>query len=306
MRKFLAVLMATAALGIVSVDAEAAKRLGGGSSIGKQRQAISPQQAAPKAPAQQQQAAPNTPPAQQPAPSGASKWLGPLAGLALGAGLASLFMNNGLAGALGGILMMLAIAAAVFFVIRMLRARSQPQPLRYAGAGAPHQEPVVGSGYGNEPVMRETLQQPAANPAAAPHSVAATLGSAPATREWPAGFDAAQFVRHAKLNFVDLQAANDARDFAALREMLTPELYRDIEASIKARGDAPQQVEVMTLNAEVLDVAEEGDLYVVTVRFTGTLREDAAGPTESFSELWHLEKPVRGKSGWLVAGIQQA
>jgi len=29
-----------------------------------------------------------------------SKWLGPLAGLALGAGLASLFMNNGFAGAL--------------------------------------------------------------------------------------------------------------------------------------------------------------------------------------------------------------
>src|SRR5687767_2384580 len=98
--------------------------MSGGRSIGKQREAVSPNQAAPKAPAQQQQAAPtqqqaapNTPaapPAKQ--ATGMSRWLGPLAGLAIGAGLASLFFNNGLGGALLGILAALALGMGVFFL----------------------------------------------------------------------------------------------------------------------------------------------------------------------------------------------
>ena len=62
---------------------------------------------------------------------------------------------------------------------------------------------------------------------------------------------------------------------------------------------------MLTLNAEVLDVATEGDAHVVSVRFSGLIREQAEGNPEPFSEVWHLEKPVNGRSGWLVAGIQQ-
>src|SRR5512134_2918311 len=85
MTRFLAILTAVVGLSMAAVDAEAASRMGGGRSIGKQRDMT--QQAQPKAPAQQQQA-PATP---QQQPSGMSRWLGPLAGLALGAGLAALF-----------------------------------------------------------------------------------------------------------------------------------------------------------------------------------------------------------------------
>ena len=49
----------------------------------------------------------------------------------------------------------------------------------------------------------------------------------------------------------------------------------------------------------------ESDLYVVSVRFTG--HDPRAGPREpeAFSEIWHLEKPVNGRSGWVISGIQQ-
>ncbi len=281
MNNSLAVMAAVVGLSIVSIDADA-RRMGGGSSIGKQRPAITQQQAAPKAPAQQPAA---TAAPAQPA-SGASKWLGPLAGLALGAGLASLFLNNGLAGGLGALLMIAALVAAAVFVVRMLRARTANPPIQYAGAGAqtdvqPQISPVFGGG------------------SAAPNSVAATTGL------WPAGFDAAEFARHAKLNFVDMQAAHDRKDLSAIRDRLTPDLCKEIEADMRASGDAPQTTDVVTLNAEVLDVVTEAELYVVSVRFSGLIREAANQEPQAFSEIWHLEKPVSGRSGWMVSGIQQ-
>jgi predicted lipid-binding transport protein (Tim44 family) len=281
MKQFLAILTAVVGLSMAAVDADAA-RFGGGRSIGKQRDMT--QQAQPKAPAQQQQA-PATP---QQQPGGMSKWLGPLAGLALGAGLAALFLNNGMAGILAGLLLLGLIVAAVFFVFRALRGRSSPQPVQYAGAGA----------AGNAPLPSQQLY----GGGAAPGSVAAT--TAGATR-WPAGFNADEFARQAKLNFVSMQDASDRRDLSTMREFLTPELYREIEADIHAQGHAPQKTEVVTLNADVLDVATEGDLYVVSVRFSGLIRENAGEDPHAFSEVWHLEKPVSGHSGWIVSGIQQ-
>lgn len=290
--KTLTVLIATFfTLGLFAFEAEA-KRLGGARSIGKQREAISPQQAAPKTPAQQQQTASGTP-AQQPVqqPAGASKWLGPLAGLALGAGLAALFLNNGLTGVLAGLLMIAAIVAAAIFAARLLRARSTNAPLQYAGAGT--------QGSPHRPLPAATATAPAFGGSAAANSVAATTG------RWPAGFDAEEFARHAKHNFVRLQAAHDARDLSTMRDFLTPEMFREIETDILSTGNAPQKTDVVTLNSEVLDVVTENGAYLVSVRFSGLIRETAADEPQEFSEIWHLQKPVDGSSGWLIAGIQQ-
>jgi predicted lipid-binding transport protein (Tim44 family) len=91
-----------------------------------------------------------------------------------------------------------------------------------------------------------------------------------------------------------------------IRDFLTPQLAREIEADIRTSGDAPQKTEVITLDAEVLDVAEESGMYVVSVRFSGMIRETEGAEPQPFSEVWHLEKPLNGRSGWLLAGIQQA
>ena len=196
-------------LAMVGVEAEAAKRLGGGKSMGMQRNTT--QQAAPNAPAQQQQAQQAGAPAQQPAaaalPAG-NKWLGPLAGLAMGAGLMALFMNNGIAGALSGLLLAAAIAVVAVLVFRALRGRTAQAPMQYAG----HQDTAS-----PEPMAM-------GGGAAAPQSVAATAG------RWPADFNAAEFVRHARLNFVRLQEAHDARNSTALADFLTADLLADLQA----------------------------------------------------------------------------
>jgi predicted lipid-binding transport protein (Tim44 family) len=281
MKTLLAVLVALVSTSLMIEDAEA-RRMSGGRNMGMQRSAPAQQQAAPKAPAQQQQAAPATP-AQQPQPAGASKWLGPLAGLAIGAGLAAFFFNNGMTGLLTGLLIVGLLAAAAVFAARVLmRGRVAQQPLQYAGAGA-------------------TERSVAALPGGAgTHSVAATTSGAPLE------FDTAGFIRQARLNFVRLQEAHDKKDLSMLRDFLAPDVYREIEADIRAAGEAKHATEVLTLEAEVLDVTEEAGSYIVSVRFSGLMREDTGGDAAPFTEIWHLEKPVAGRGGWLVAGIQQA
>ena len=312
MRKSVAIVVALIGFSMIAPYADA-KRVGGGRSAGMQREAMP--QTPPRAPAQQQQAAPSQQAQAAPAaaaakqPSGMSRWLGPLAGLAIGAGLASLFMNNGLGGALMGILLMAAIVFGVVMLFRMFRGgrqAQQGQTLRYAGA-----QPYGGRA---EPVASPS---PAPAPAvsygggAAPHSVAATtVGATPAaaaaTSPWPADFNADEFARHAKTNFLNLQKANDRGDVEAVREFMTPELAKEVEADIRANGAAAQTTDVVTLDAQVLDVATEADRYVVSVRFSGLIRETPGTEPQPFSEIWHLQKPLSGRSGWLVAGIQQA
>jgi predicted lipid-binding transport protein (Tim44 family) len=63
--------------------------------------------------------------------------------------------------------------------------------------------------------------------------------------------------------------------------------------------------EIVTLNAEIVEVVTEADAHWASVRFTGLLREDNAPTPAPFDEVWNLTKPVSGTTGWLLAGIQQ-
>lgn len=82
-------------------------------------------------------------------------------------------------------------------------------------------------------------------------------------------------------------------------------MYAEISMQMMERGDAVQKTDVVTINAELLEVAQEPDLMVASVRFTGLLRENDSAP-ESVDEIWHVQRnPDNPKSSWLLAGIQQ-
>ncbi|NOT17681.1 MAG: Tim44 domain-containing protein [Sulfuriferula sp.] len=257
-----------------------AKRFGGGKSFGKQRESIS-QTAPTRAPM-------SAPPAAAPAKSGMSKWLGPLAGLAAGGLLASMFMGHGFDGIKGmDILMMIALAAGAFFLFRMLRRTPAPgtqqQPATaYTGYSEPVAVPAMGSGGGYNAAPQATSTRP----------------------DW---FDDAAFVREAKSHFIRLQAAYDAADLNDIREYTTPEIFAEISMQIQERGTEPQKTEVTLLNADVIDVVTEADFITVSVRFHGLIREVANAPAEPFNEIWHIQKPANDRSApWHIAGIQQA
>src|SRR5882672_91460 len=266
------------ALGVIALadDAQAA-RLGGGRSLGSQRQMTTPQkQATP--PSQQQ-------PASAPQPAG-SRWLGPLAGLAAGLGLGWLFAQGGFGSAMGGLLMALLAGAAVFALMRFLsRGRSQGSPLQYAGLG------------------NETVAAPP------PSQLPGDAGTRPDFRSQfvaniPPGFDVDGFLKEARRNFLRLQEANDRGDLVRLRQVTTQEMF-DALKSEGQESPAGQQTDVVTLNASLLELVTERDLHWASVRFSGSMREEARSAAEPFEEIWNLCKPVSGSSGWLLAGIQQ-
>jgi len=287
MRKaFLAIFAVVIALGLSIGNAEAA-RLGGGKSVGMQRQAVTPKPAAPT-----QQAVPTRPatPATAPAPAATPKrnWLGPIAGLAAGLGIAALLSHFGFGEGLANVVMIALLAMAALVVFRLIfrrPAKAPEEPLQYAGAN-------LGANLGGEPAC-------APPPAAFPGSAGDASGRV------PADFDVDGFLRVAKLNFVRLQAANDAGDQRDLDEFLTPSLGAEIRRQMAERGGEKQQTDVVTLNAELLEVVTEGDQHIASVHFNGMVRERADAAAESFSEVWHLSKPTDGSSGWRVAGIQQ-
>jgi predicted lipid-binding transport protein (Tim44 family) len=263
-------LLAVAILGLggilAATDVEA-RRLGGGRNIGAQRNVTAPPTQTPA-----RQAAPAQQPAGQAAPAATgSRWLPILGGLALGGMLGYLFGGSGMLGIL--LLALLAIAAVVAVRAFMRRRAEAPQPVQYAG-------------------MRETIQM-------SPGS-AGTQAPVAKTR-LPAGFDASGFLRAAKLNFLRLQTANDAGRLEDIREFTTEELYEALKRDLGEK----QQTDVIALEADLLEVATEGERHWASVRFTGTVREAPGAAPEPFAEVWNLVKPADGSSGWLLAGIQQ-
>jgi len=260
---------------ILADDVEAA-RLGGGRSIGAQRQVTAtPKQATP--PTQQQ-------PATAPQPSGPGRWLAPLAGLAAGLGLGWLFAQGGLGAVASTLLMALLAGTIVFALTRVLSKQRAPRP-QYAG-------------FGNETVAAPPPSQLPGDAGVQPNYRSQFVSNI------PAGFDIDGFVKEARRNFLRLQEANDRGDLPRLRQITTEDMFNALKGDV-AEHSGVQQTDVVTLNAALLELVTEGELYWASVRFSGSIREEASAPAEPFEEIWHLRKPVNGSSGWLLAGIQQ-
>ncbi|MFM0298306.1 Predicted lipid-binding transport protein, Tim44 family [Burkholderia sp. WP9] len=294
---------------LASLDAEA-RRMGGGRSIGRQSNSVT-QQSAPSQPSQSNQAMQQrAQPAPAPAPTPAaqpnrSRWLGPIAGLAAGLGIAALLSHFGLGGAFAGamanIIVIAIIAMIGIWLIRrfMGRKRDAAQPA-YAGSSPSFNS--SGTGYSpqepryNAPPTGSYLE-PQGNPLNTP-----TINAAPVV---PAGFDSEAFLRNAKVYFVRLQAAWDVGNTEDIREFTTPEMFAEVKVDLSSRGAETNQTDVVQLNAELLGVEERANEYFASVRFSGLIREAPGAAAEPFVEVWNLSKANRPGEGWLLAGIQQ-
>jgi predicted lipid-binding transport protein (Tim44 family) len=295
-RLFLSLFAVFLSLSLPMHDAEA-KRFGGGKSFGMQRDSMSKRDAAPQRNADGQQNASGAPQQNAAGAAGKRSWLGPVAGLAAGLGLAALASHLGLGEEFANILLIALLAMGGFLLYRYLtrgRPAAKPQGMQYAGMGAGGGMPPLSAGP--LPSASGTPQAPGATPAPAPAGAATAL---------PADFDAEGFARQAKLNFLRLQAAYDAGNLDDIREFTSPEMYAEIKLQLDERGAVEQRTDVVNLDAEVLECAEEPGRYVVSVRFHGLIREDGDAPARDFDEIWHLSKPANAKHGWVVAGIQQ-
>ncbi len=241
-----------------------AKRFGGGSSSGMQR---SMPNSAPAKPAAPQQAAPAAAPTGAAAPAAAGRsWMGPIAGLAAGLGIAALMSHLGLGEAFGNFLMLALLAVVAFIAIRLLMRRFGGNAVPPAGA---QREQLAAAG--GAPAVTPSWNKPAEAPVMARSSSpdAGTLsadgstrlaplsgsGAAPvASPSLPADFDAEGFSRIAKMIFIRMQAANDAGDLNDLRSFTTPEMFAMAKLDLQERAGKAQTTDVVHVDAEVLDL----------------------------------------------------
>ena len=311
MKKFLAGAMI--ALTAFSMMSElSARPMGGGKSFGRQSSSVSsmPRQAAPApAPAAptaapgaaRPAAAPAAPAAPAPVAKKPSMWKGILGGALLGLGLGALLSHFGLGGAMasaiGSILMIALIGGVIFFIVGMLRRKSQPalQPAfgGYSGGGA--STPEIGSGL-NPP--QPAAFEPAVQPLAAPLAVHAPWGV-------PADFDTPGFLRAAKSHYIRLQAAWDKADVEDIRTFTTPEVFAELRMQIQERGAQAEYTDVVAIDAELLGIENDGKDMLASVKFWGKMKPAADALPESFQEVWNMVKPANGNTGWMLAGIQQ-
>lgn len=295
MKRILMTLMVALLGTAVMLGNAEAKRLGGGGSFGKSSPSFSRQYSAPQGP---NQAAPAPRPAQPGAPAPSSPWKGILGGALLGLGLGALLSHFGLGGAaaslISTLLMVGLLALAAMFIFRLLSRRSAPQAPVPAYAGPMERSqlqdsgrtPEIGSGLGGS-------AQPAASTGAQQTAI-------------PADFDVNGFLRHAKTNFIRMQAAWDRADVNDIREFTTPEMFAELKMQLSERGAAANQTDVVSIEAELLGVESNSHEHIASVRFHGMIREAKDATAEAFSEIWVLTKPLSGNQGWLLAGLQQA
>jgi predicted lipid-binding transport protein (Tim44 family) len=312
---------------VLSHDAEA-KRMGGSRSMGRQsatatqqHQATPPSQSMQQSQAGQAQRAQPTPaPAAPAAQPPRNRWLGPIAGLAAGLGIAALLSHFGLGGAFAGAMAnMIVIALIVFAAVMLFRfimrkrqgGNASNGTPAYAGAGAGSASPYGRTSFDREPTYNAPQSGAqsggyAAPQAATPQVTAATPAvQAVAQPDVPAGFDAEAFLRNAKVYFVRLQDAWDRGNINDIREFTTPEMYAEVKIDVDARNGAANQTDVVQLNADLLGVDDRADEYLASVRFHGLIRETQGAAAEPFVEIWNLSKQKSGNEGWLLAGIQQ-
>jgi predicted lipid-binding transport protein (Tim44 family) len=295
----------TIGLSTIAIDAEAAKRMGSGKSMGTQRQATQD-----KAPAAATPAA--APAAGAAAATPSRSWMGPVAGLAAGLGLAALASHLGFGDELASMVMMGLLAAAIMVAIGFImrkRAAAQksnvtgPGGLQYAHVNPDTARDTNDSAKQNVPAYKVLM------PVSGGRTIGSAIGSGISTsnsaNQIPADFDTAGFERNAKVKFIRLQAANDTGDLEDIRQFTTSEMFAELKIELTERNTTIQKTDVVSLNANVIDVNENADRYLVSVRFTGMIRDDANAPDESFDEVWHLMKSRQDSSGWVLSGIQQ-
>lgn len=220
-----------------------------------------------------------------------NRWLGPLAGLALGGILATLFMGHGFG---SGIFAWIAIAMLVFYLINFLRNKMQ----FVSQSNTPNS---FNSDFNQNNFTDPTFMK-------SKHDFPINQTSA------PADFDDSSFLREVKQKFIRLQTAYDQRNLNDLREFTTPDVFAEIQLQLHERGDVINQTNVITLNAEVLDITttenqipldNHSPNMIASVNFSGLIQEETNKPAISFNEIWHFRKDLAISEKWLVAGIQQ-
>ncbi|OLF51281.1 Tim44 domain-containing protein [Pseudomonas chlororaphis] len=290
MKRFLSIAMALCIGLTMSLDANA-KRFGGGKSAGAapthQTSQMAPSSSGMGSTAATAGAAGAAGAAAK--AGGASRWLGPLAGIAAGGLLASMFMGDGFQGM--QIFDILIMAVIAFLVFRFIAARRRKQQEQYAPAG-------------HAPMQREVFEQKPAQGSIFGGSAAPAAAARPVINA-PAWFNEERFVEAARNHFQSLQQHWDANEMDKIAEFVTPQMLQFLKQERADLGDGFQSTYIDNLSVQLEGVDDRADKTIATLTFNGVSKTSRFDQGEAFSESWNMERAQGENQPWLVAGIRQ-
>ena len=304
MRKLLTILLASCFLAVstvaITTDVAEAARLGGAKSFGSHPSMSSPA----KNPMQYNRQA--QAPAAQPGAAAAKKGGlgfggGLLGGLLAGSLLGSLFGGAGMGGG-GGFLDIILLALIGFLIFSFIRKRKAGQQQAYQTAGQqqtwrePQQQNSQYAGQNTGSAWDSLRSDQGAQQAG--------MGTVTMQSNVPAGFDAEDFLKGAKMAYTRLQASWDRRDMEDISHFATApvmqELYRQ-----QAEDPNPGRTQIVMLNATLVNVEEFGGQDRAQVYFDALLIEDPQQTQPANArELWTFVRD-HATGSWKLDGIQQ-
>ena len=308
------IVVALFALALWTVDAGA--RAGGGGSSGSRgsRSYSAPVRPAPGPMSPSRPAAPTSP---QPAPQRPGGMFGGLmggiGGFLLGGLLGSMLfggmggLGHGLFGGIG-LMEILIIGGLIYFAISYMRRRQKAEPVQATAGGY-----SGGSVWspGNQSAASATVEAPA---------VGDDLERGVRNiRQMDAAFAPATFADTASDFFFKVQAGWMSRDMGSAREILTPEMYAEMQKEgdqLRAQRRVNRLENIAVRSVEVTEAWQENGQDYVTARFlanlldytvdeaTGQVVEGSRTEPVKFEEYWTFVRPV-GPGPWKLTAIQQ-
>jgi predicted lipid-binding transport protein (Tim44 family) len=208
-----------------------------------------------------------------------------------------------------GLLEILIIAGLAYFAISRMRRRQQAEPALATAGGS-----ESGSVWrpGNESVASVAVEAPAVG-----DDLERGIRH---IRQMDGAFNAATFVDTASDLFFKIQAGWTARDMRSARDLLTPEMYAEMQKGcdhLRARRQINRLENIAVRSAEVTEAWQEGGQDYLTVRFlanlldytvdeaSGQVVEGSRAEPVKFEEYWTFVRPV-GPGRWRLAAIQQS
>jgi predicted lipid-binding transport protein (Tim44 family) len=278
MQRFMSFFMVLCLGLTLSMNANA-QRMGSGKSLGSapSHQASQTRQAEPSSNAAASSTAGKTA-----AAGGMSRWLGPLAGLAAGGLLASMFMGGGFQGI--QFFDILIIGLIAFLAFRFIASRRKQQAA--SAGGVPYQRDI----------------SPPANNIFA--GVISPTSSKPVIKA-PAWFNQSSFINAGREHFLSLQQHWDTNEMDKLAEFTSPQLLAFLRQERASLGDGFQSTYIDDLDVQLDGLDDLADKTVATLTFSGVEKSSRSDQGEAFSESWRMERLQGDNQPWLIAGMRQ-
>lgn len=238
----------------------------------------------------------NSPPLASKQGGSAARWLGPLAGIAAGGLLASLFMGHGFQGM--QIFDILIVAAIIFLVLRFLSTRKKNPNVNLTTASATRGTPP---GYDS---FNPTGVLSSADLEGIP-STDRTIIENPIRKEFPTWFNEGVFLESARRHFTSLQTYWDQGNMDKISEFVTPNMLSLLK---EERSDIVGEASVTQITNLIVTLDGLDDCTsktIATVTFSGNSEVNGSDQSEYFNESWNMERDKGENKPWLIAGIRQ-